>query len=71
MVNVEEVVVTKSGKVPSMLIEQVPTGLFGFIMIFPVEGLTVIKGAIGDAEYVHVLERVPQFTLAKNGVMFN
>lgn len=40
-------------------------------MILPVGGSTVIKGTVGEAEYVQNLENVSQFTLALNGEMSN
>ena len=40
-------------------------------MILPVGGSTVIKGTVGEAEYVHNLEIVSQFALALNEVMSN
>lgn len=71
MVKVEDVVVTRSGRVPTKLIEQVPAGFIELTMILPVVGLTVIKGSIVEAEQVQVFDRVPQFTVAENGVMSN
>ena len=71
MVKVEDAVVAKSGRVPTILIEQVPTCFFELTMILPVNASTLIKGTLGESEQVQVLERVPHLTLAENGLMSN
>ncbi len=71
IVKVEDAVVAKSGRVPTILIEQVPTFFFELTMILPVFESTLIKGTLGEAEQVQVLERVPHLTLAENGLMSN
>ncbi len=73
IVNISKDVVTRSGRVPTTLIEYVPFGFIFETNIAPVVELTLIKSVadtslwpseLSKPEYFHVLEYDPQLTTA-------
>ena len=78
IINDSNAVVIKSGRVPRILILQVPDGLVQATVIYPEDGsieislVAYVRETPSDKSiplYVHVFVKVPQFTVAENGVI--
>ena len=78
IVNIAEVVVTRSGRVPITLMQQVPNGFKVETNIAPVAELTLMRSVaasrecpseLSKPEYFHVFAYIPQLTVAEKGVI--